>query len=44
MVVITCEKCGRDLANGLCNGCHNAPNHCTCEEWIEEETGTEEVA
>ena len=31
MVVITCSTCGRDLANGLCMGCQNSPQACTCE-------------
>ncbi len=37
MGVTECSRCGRDLTNGLCIGCHNAPNHCTCNERKEEE-------
>ncbi len=33
----SCFKCGRDLANGLCMGCQNAPKECTCEEETETE-------
>ncbi len=33
----SCFKCGRDLTNGLCMGCQNAPKECTCEEETEEE-------
>ena len=36
-MVIRCEKCGRDLENGLCIGCGDTPQRCTCEEKEEEE-------
>ncbi|SNB46123.1 hypothetical protein SAMN06269301_1565 [Geobacter sp. DSM 9736] len=31
MGVMSCVKCGRDLSNGLCVGCHNTPDKCSCD-------------
>ena len=37
LIMFRVARTERDLANGLCIGCQNAPKECTCEEEPEEE-------